>query len=136
MPCGKITYGNKDVNGYMHICINGKKFQIHRLVGYVFICNIDKKNKTVVNHINEKKNDNTIANLEWCTPSQNTQHSKKLRKIRCTYKHKTIIFPSTIEATNWILENKIRYNVSLRNVQGSCQSEFIEAYGIKFWYVD
>ena len=54
-PSGKITYGHKDLHGYMIININNKNYQIHRLIALVYLSNNDKKNKTLVNHIDEKK---------------------------------------------------------------------------------
>jgi hypothetical protein len=50
-----------------------KKFQLHRLVAFEFIENID--NKRCVNHINGIKTDNRIENLEWVTHSENEKHS-------------------------------------------------------------
>ena len=132
-----ITYGHKNANGYMNIQINGKEFLIHRLVAHVHIYNDDKENKTVINHKNEQKDNNTVENLEWSTPSQNTNYSNgnRFRRIQCTYKNKTIVFPSLDDAANWIIENNIRTKSSTDRISESCRSEFIEAYGIKFWYI-
>lgn len=48
-------------------------YQMHRLIASAFIPNT--QNKPFINHINGKKNDNRIENLEWCTRSENTIHS-------------------------------------------------------------
>ena len=53
---------------------------IHRLVALQWIENDDPETKTCINHINRNKLDNSIANLEWCTHSNNVTGLK--RKVR------------------------------------------------------
>jgi len=50
-----------------------KNFLIHRLVADAFIPN--PENKPEVNHINSKRFDNSIENLEWATREENNQHA-------------------------------------------------------------
>ena len=63
---------------------NGKRkiYKVHRLVTETYIPNPD--NLPEVNHIDEDKTNNNIANLEWSTHAYNMQHSL---------------------AKNWIVEN-------------------------------
>lgn len=63
--------------GYIEValCKEGKlkTFLLHRLLAIHFIPNPD--NLPEVNHINGIKSDNRLANLEWCSVSDNTKHA-------------------------------------------------------------
>ena len=66
--------------GYKRVLLLKNKirtnFIVHRLVAIAFIGNPEKKSQ--VNHKNGIKNDNSVSNLEWCTPSENTKHAYDL----------------------------------------------------------
>lgn len=68
----------KDIRGYKNACLWSKEqkrrtIQVHRIVANHFIPN--PLNKPQVNHINHKKDDNRVENLEWVTNSENVKHS-------------------------------------------------------------
>jgi hypothetical protein len=46
---------------------------VHRLIALHYIHNPDPNTLTFVNHINHIRTDNTIDNLEWVSPTQNSQ---------------------------------------------------------------
>lgn len=61
--------------GYMRVTLypSGITYSIHRLVAETFIPN--NNNYPCVNHIDGNKTNNSVNNLEWCTPKQNTRHA-------------------------------------------------------------
>lgn len=60
---------------FVTLLIKGKqkRMRVHRMVALTFLDN--PENKPYVNHINGNRSDNNITNLEWVTPSENTQHT-------------------------------------------------------------
>lgn len=66
-------------NGYMKVLLslNGVKEQllVHRLVALHFLPN--PYGHPQVNHRNGNKRHNAVTNLEWCSRSENIQHSLK-----------------------------------------------------------
>jgi hypothetical protein len=57
---------------------------VHRLIAKAFISNT--KNEPCVNHKNGNKIDNQIGNLEWCSYSENIEHSHNIAGRKKTTK--------------------------------------------------
>lgn len=61
-------------NGYIRIELLYVKYLVHRLMALTFLPNPD--NKPEVNHIDNDKTNNKLANLEWVTHAENQQRMK------------------------------------------------------------
>ena len=67
------TRGCRNSSGYMQVGYKDKIYKVHRLVAETWLDNPEKKPQ--VDHIDNNKSNNTLANLRWVTPSENVQHS-------------------------------------------------------------
>lgn len=90
MQYGRILKQQICLKGYAQVSIkmNGKFINtgVHRLVALAFIEN--ENNYPQVNHINCKKLDNRVENLEWCTNKQNNSHAIENNLMRLNYGEK------------------------------------------------
>jgi hypothetical protein len=69
------------LKGYKYVCINKTVLLIHRLVAMVFLDEADFANGLVVNHKDGNKLNNTPANLEIVSQSDNAKHAYKMGLI-------------------------------------------------------
>lgn len=82
---GKILSQRKASNGYLRVNLRTGKIayekptviHVHRLVAETFLPPI--AGKTYVNHIDGNKENNSVQNLEWCTPQENSKHAYKTK---------------------------------------------------------
>ena len=63
--------GTKNSNGYVHIQIDYKKYQAHRLIWLYVYGEFPEKS---LDHINEVKDDNRLVNLRLATHQENHQN--------------------------------------------------------------
>lgn len=99
----------KDKAGYWVVSIykEGKQYikKIHRLIAEAYINN--PNNYPYINHIDENKENNSLDNLEWVTPSQNCVHSN------CRYKYQ--------------IENiKTKEIIEIINLRGFCRDNDLD----------
>ena len=68
--------------GYRVVTFKKKSYLEHRIIAEMFLPKIEGKDQ--INHKNGIKDDNRLDNLEWCTGSENCQHSVEtgLMKIK------------------------------------------------------
>lgn len=74
---GRVLKPDVTKYGYERVTLSKysqlKRFYVHRLVALHFIPN--PLFRTMVNHKNGNKRDNTVDNLEWCSCQENTIHA-------------------------------------------------------------
>lgn len=80
---GRILKPKTDKNGYKIVNLYNDfghiDKKIHRLVAEAFIPN--PSNYPLINHKNEKPEDNYYLNLEWCTPKYNSNYGTRNKRI-------------------------------------------------------
>lgn len=90
----KVLKNGTTGSGYLTVCLfkdnKVKGLLVHRLVASAFIPNSDET-KTIINHRNEDKTDNSVENLEWCDYRYNLtyndiHHRRIVNRISSKYK--------------------------------------------------
>ena len=75
---GVVSYGSRNTRGYCAVKINRKSYYVHRLVCQTFYGLPPSPVHAFVNHKDGNRSNNTLENLEWCTPAENQQHAHAL----------------------------------------------------------
>jgi len=70
-------YGHKRVTLSKNHKVN--RYQVHRLVAEAFLPN--PLDKPCINHLDNDPGNNNIANIEWCTHSENMLHAQKQGRL-------------------------------------------------------
>ena len=81
-------------DGYKQVSLRKNKrtfiFLIHRLVAIHFINN--PQHLPYVNHKDENRSNNSVDNLEWCTPSYNNTYGTRLIRVAQSQRRKIKAF--------------------------------------------
>ena len=75
---GRMLLGTVSVRGYSVVSLrqpgqSQQKRYVHQLVAIAFL--VREPQHTEVNHLDGDKQNNTVANLEWCTREENMAHA-------------------------------------------------------------
>ena len=121
-----------DVLGYA--CCNlydGEKYtkhRLHRMMAESFLLNDNPSEKIQVNHIDGNKMNYTLDNLEWCTPSENIQHSfdvlHRTSSRKLTYTQVKEIINSKLEVSELV---KL-YGVCEQHIRSLRRGKYLKEY--------
>ena len=123
-------------NGYIRVFIYNKTYALHRLVALAFIPNPEKKEQ--VNHIDGNKLNNSVANLEWNTCSENNLHKFKIG-LGNNQTRKIVQYDlemNKINEFNSIVEASKQLNIGKGSISGVLKNINKTAGGFVFKYAD
>ncbi len=103
----RVLKQKTDKNGYKRVTLykdkTPKTWLVHRLVTHAF--HKKPEGMDLVNHINGIPSDNTVGNLEWCTPKMNIHLAFETGLM--TSQKETILFnPITNEKKTFISQSR------------------------------
>ena len=119
------------MDGYNRVGLYGEngryEYRVARLVAEAFVENPDNENKSQVNHIDFDRKNDIFSNLEWVTPTENTNHSIKniyktdLRNTDGTFVKKAYTFKNMYNMNEFIIiginEIASQFKCSKKNVK-------------------
>lgn len=125
--------------GYAHVNLSckgkKKKMRVHRLVAMAFLSNPDKL--PVVNHKDENKLNNSVENLEWCTPLYNTRYGTGQKRAKENRSYPVLQFTlDGVFIKEWIGASEAGRHLHINTSDISCAARgiFKQAHGFKWKY--
>ena len=104
------------------------KHRLHRMMAESFLLNDNPIEKLQVNHLNGNKMNYSLNNLEWCTPSENIQHSfdilNRTSPRKLTYEQVTEIINSKLG----VLELVTLYGVCEQHIRSLRRGKYLKEY--------
>jgi hypothetical protein len=123
-------------SGYIYVRVNNDKYALHRLIAFTFLEN--SENKEYVNHIDGNKTNNSLANIEWNTPRENSLHSHKTGLTKCFTRKITQydLEMNKIKEFNSIVEASKILNIGKTNIKAVLYNNQKTAGGFIFKYLE
>lgn len=139
---GHVLKQYADRHGYMQVYpyVNGKhvKLQTHRIVATCFLPNPD--NLPEVNHKDNNRKNNSVSNLEWCTPQYNTAYREKYGKSAAEVSGRPVfaVDLKTLEVLHFESQHEAarQLGVSVGNICDVLKGRRKQTHGFWFCYTD
>lgn len=135
---GRILRQKRDKDGYLFVCL-GKSAtrKVHRLVAESFIPNPNYL--PVINHKDENKANNFVANLEWCTIDYNNHYGTCREKSAKAHQKAVIQLDKNGDVISWYsslleAEKALGINGASTMISRCCKGKIKQAYGFKWEY--
>lgn len=86
-PVGKLYQPRVSLSasGYLYVPLGKKMIGVHRVIAKAFIPNDDPLHKTMVDHIDRNRLNNSLSNLRWVTPRENSVNSSRSDDCKAKY---------------------------------------------------
>lgn len=123
---GQIIKPRINKNGYLQVALNKngirKMCYVHKIIAETFVFNDDPEIKITVNHIDGNKNNNFATNLEWCSYSDNNEHSyrtlhRNVADAGASKVHVTIIDTNTNQTYEFESITETSQSINLSHTQ-------------------
>lgn len=106
----RLSLGYTDAYVYNPERCCNKNTKLHRLLALAWIPNTDFVNRPIINHLDGKRSNNRLENLEWCSLSDNSRHALDIglndtqikMKSRDVVTGEVVIYKSLIELSKKI----------------------------------
>lgn len=123
-------------SGYIYVRVNKDKYALHRLIAFTFLEN--PENKEYVNHIDGNKTNNSLENIEWNTPRENSLHSHKTGLTKCFTRKITQydLEMNKIKDFNSIVDASKILNIGKTNIKAVLYNKQKTAGGFIFKYLE